>query len=126
MLRLGSGRAAALRMGYAATDWREPMSFDAYRAALAGWELRPVLRQGVPIGAAFFKAGEVHVSILPAFRKRWATRGFLADLFAHAALGGEVKTRIAEGHEYMVGVMQRLGFVLRPDGYMVKELKNGN
>ena len=109
-------RAAALRVGYEATDWSTPMTFDAYEDALRDWTVRAIRRDGEIIGAVFTKDGELHVSIRPDWRRRWVTKGILRELFAEP-----VKTRVTAGHEYMRGVLARLGFTEHSDGMFVKE-----
>jgi hypothetical protein len=129
MVAFGSDRALALWTGYAATDWHEPLPFARYCEAMRDWDVVPVESGERCIGAAYFRAGEVHVSILPAFRKKWACRGFLAELFKRAAAtsdDGVVTTRVTPGHEYMAGIMERLGFVVQPDGSMKLGQKHGH
>jgi hypothetical protein len=109
-------RDAGLRVGYAATDWSQPISYEDYQAALAAWEVQAIKRDGEVIGAVFTKDGELHVSIRPDWRKKWLTKGVLKMLFSQP-----VCTRIASGHDYMRGILSRLGFKEQPDGMFVKE-----
>lgn len=109
-------RDAALRVGYAATDWSQPISYDEYKTALADWSIQAIRRDGEIIGAVFTKNGEIHVSIRPDWRKRWVTKGVLKTLF-----GQPVFTRIAAGHDYMRDILKRLDFKEQPDGRFVKE-----
>ena len=109
-------RKTGLAIGYAATDWSLPVEYDAYEAALKDWAVKTIVRDGTPIGAAYFKAGEVHVSILPEWRKKWATRGILAQLFADDG----AFSRIAPGHDYMFDIFRRLGFNVYDDGIVVR------
>lgn len=109
-------RAAAMRVGYEATDWSAPLTFDAYESALRDWTVRAIQRDGEVIGAVFTKDGELHVSIRPDWRRRWMTKGILRELFAKP-----VKTRVAAGHDYMRGVLERLGFTEHSNGMFVKE-----
>jgi len=120
--RLTPNRNEALQVGYAATDWSHPMDFDAYAAAVADWDVRAIERDGQCIGAAFFKDDEVHASVVPEWRKRWATKGVLKELFAK----GRVTTRVTPGHEYMNDILKRLGFTEQPDGMFVKEAHHGH
>ena len=105
-------RDAGLAVGYAATDWSSPVSYEAYEAALKDWTVKTIVRDGERIGAAYFKDGEVHVSILPEWRKKWATKGLIAQLFADEG----AFSRIAPGHEYMFDIFRRLGFNIYDDG----------
>lgn len=115
--RLGDGdRETALRVGYAATDWTRPISYDDYERFSSDWIVRPIVNDDKCIGAAYFKDGEVHVSILPEWRKRWVNRKLLNDLLG----APDAMTRVTPGHEFMYGILYRLGFVLREDGMMVK------
>lgn len=123
--RFGDNRMLGLSVGYLATDWHFPMTFSRYLDEMADWKVQPILRDGHCIGAAYSRAGEVHASILPEWRRRWATRGLLEGWFKEAAVDGRVTTRISVGHEYMVGIMERLGFVMGDNGVMTKEVGNG-
>jgi len=116
MPQLVDDRDLALRVGYQATDWSRPVSYEEYADALQNWDVKAIVRQDACIGAAYFNNGEVHVSVLPAWRRKWATRGILAELFAHE----NAHTRIMPGHEYMYGIFDRLGFTVREDGMLVK------
>ena len=109
-------RALGLTVGYAATSWNAPVTFDQYAQALSDWTIRAIQRNDETIGAVFSKDGEVHVSVLPQWRRQWATKGLLREL-----LSPPVKTRIAEGHDYMREILIRLGFAEQPDGMFVKE-----
>lgn len=98
----------ALRIGYEATDWSQPISYEDYCELLQGWDVSLLKRGDEVIGTLFRKDGEVHVSILPEWRKRWVTRGLLRQILA----GDNVTTRVTPGHEYyMHGILKRLGFV---------------
>ena len=63
-------RPTALKIGYAATDWSVPVEYETYEAFAADWDVKLLARDGEPIGAVFFRDGEVHVSVLPAWRRR--------------------------------------------------------
>jgi hypothetical protein len=110
-------RENALKVGYAATDWSTPVDFDQYKNVLANWTVKAIVRDDKYIGAAYFKDGEVHVSVLPEWRKKWATRGLIDTLFADK----NAFTRIMPGHEYMYGIFHRLGFTVRKDGTVARE-----
>ena len=114
---LTPNRTLALRIGFKATDWPHPIGFDEYLAALSGWDVQVIERDDEPIGAAYFKDGEVHVSVLPEWRKRWATRGILRKLFERNG----AFTRVVDGHDHMYGILERLGFKRTSDNMLVKE-----
>lgn len=114
--RLVDDRDTALKIGFQATDWSIPISYADYTDVLQTWEVKAIVRNDTCIGAAYFKDGEFHVSILPEWRRRWTTRGVLAELFAHE----NAHTRVMPGHEYVYGILDRLGFKARDDGALVK------
>ena len=114
---LVNDREAALRVGYDATEWASSFSYESYENAMKDWGVALVVKNGAPCGTMFLQGEELHFSILPEWRKRWATKEFLRELFD----GRRFVTRISPGHEYMIGVMERLGFKQQPDGLMVKE-----
>lgn len=113
---LHDDRSLALKVGYEATDWNNPISYAEYERQLESWDVQAVVRDGECIGAIFRKNGEVHASILPKWRKRWATRGLLRAMFS----GEQVKTRVSVGHEYMHDILARLGFKSAENGYFVR------
>ena len=115
--QLVDDRETALRVGYEATDWSSPVPFDLYRTAMKDWIIKAIVRDGECIGALFRKDDEVHASVLPKWRKVWATRGLLKQIFA----GPRVTTKVTPGHEYMYEILMRLGFKKSDNGLLVKE-----
>jgi hypothetical protein len=113
---LTNARDDALLVGFAATDWTEHVGLAEYMAQLKEWNVRAIVRDGEIIGAVYSKDGEVHASVLPKWRKRWATKGLLNEIFS-----GQNMTRVTPGHEYMHCILKRLGFSNADDGKFVKE-----
>lgn len=114
--KLVDNRVLALKIGYAATDWTQPIHYADYEKIACDWNLMVLVRNGIPIGTVFRKNGETHVSILPEWRKRWLTKGLLKELLA-----GTQFTKIADGHDFMYGVLRRLGFTPQADGTVARE-----
>lgn len=110
-----------LSVGYRATDWTTDVSFDDYVSALFDWDIKTIVRNETPIGAIFSRDGEVHVSILPEWRRRWLTKGLLAELTAMTTT-----TRVTPGHEHMYAVLDRLGFKPDGEGGLTREHVNGH
>lgn len=117
MTHLADNRKQALRVGYQATDWSHPVAWDDYERSLSAWDVRAVMRHGECIGAAYFHDGEVHVSILPQWRRRWVTKQVLRQLFAQPG----VRTKVMPGHDHVPDILRRLGFVQMANGEFVKE-----
>jgi hypothetical protein len=115
--QLVDDREAALRVGYDATDWSAPVLFEDYRASVKDWIIKAIVRDNTCIGAAFRKGEEVHVSVLPEWRCRWITKGLLRELFS----GPRVTTKVTPGHDYMYGILDRLGFKKTDADLLVKE-----
>ena len=114
--KLINDRKLALEVGFLATEWSQPIPYDLYEKSLQDWDVKAVIRDNECIGAVYFKDGEIHASILPEWRKKWATRGILREMFAHDM----VTTKVTPGHEYMHGILNRLGFTQSEDGCFVK------
>lgn len=117
MIHFVDDRETGLQVGYLATDWSSPVSFDVYRNAMAEWEIQAIVRDNQPIGAVYRKDDELHVSVLPEWRRKWITKGVLRELFNRP----KVVTRVASGHDYMYDILGRLGFRQTADNWMVKE-----
>jgi len=114
---LTNDREAALRVGYAATDWICAPSFEHFSDALNDWTIRLMVRDGEPIGAVFTIGPEFHVSVLKPYRGTWATRTMLKQVIPEPV----AVTRVAPGHAHVDGLLKRLGFERRADGAYVKE-----
>jgi hypothetical protein len=114
--RVVENRDLALKIGYAATDWNYPITFEEHVSRAKKWDVRLIERDGNPIGAIFEKDGEVHCSILPEWRRRWLTKGLLRQIVG----GPAFHTRVDDGHDYMYGILERLGMTRGPDGVVRK------
>jgi hypothetical protein len=109
-------REEALKVGYLATDWNAAPPYRLYADALEDWTVRLMTKDGETIGAVYTNGPEFHVSVLPGFRGRWATRGILKEIIPRPV----AVTRVAQGHERIGGILERLGFERR-DGFYVRE-----
>lgn len=114
---LVDNRELGLQVGFAATSWTQPVPFEVYQEAMKEWIIQAIVRDGQCIGAAYRNGDELHVSIKPEWRCKWVTKGLLRKLFQ----GDKVVTKVTPGHEYMYGILSRLGFKELPDGWLVKE-----
>jgi len=110
-------RESALRVGYEATDWSAPVSFEDYRNSVKDWIIKAIKRDEQIIGAVYRKDDELHVSVLPQWRRLWITKGILRELFP----GSRVTTKVTPGHDYMYDILKRLGFKESDSGMLVKE-----
>ena len=118
LIRLLPDRETALRIGYEATDWNEKPSYERYVDALAAWTVRLMDRGGEPIGAVYTHGQEFHVSVLPAWRGRWATRGVLKQIIAEPVS----MTRVSPGFAHVGPMLGRIGFEDRGSGVFVREV----
>ena len=48
-------RAVALKIGYAATDWEDYISYEDYEAIAADWDLKLIVRDDTPRSYLFQK-----------------------------------------------------------------------
>lgn len=110
-------REAGLKVGYEATDWSAPISFDDYKLSLKDWIIKTVVKDGVAIGAMYKKDDEIHFSIKREWRKKWFTRSLKREVFD----GKRLTTRITPGHEYIIPILNRLGFRDDRTGLWIKE-----
>jgi len=77
---LTDNRDIALEVGYKATDWSSPITFEDYLQSMSDWNVQGIERDGDCIGAVYKKDGEVHVSVLKDWRKRWMTKGLVRSI----------------------------------------------
>ena len=116
--QLIDNREVALRIGYEATDWGITISFSDYCDAMKDWTMKAIIRDGDPIGTFFKRDDEIHVSVIPKWRKLWATKGLLREILN----GSKLSTKISNGHDHMYGIMNRLGFKKADNGLLIKEI----
>jgi hypothetical protein len=119
---LVNDRNTGLKIGFEATDWSQPVSFDDYALAVKDWIIKTVARDGVPIGAFYQKGDEIHFSIKPEWRRKWFTKGLKREVFDKQ----RVTTKVTPGHDYMIPILERMGFKDDGTGLMVKEYSNGH
>jgi len=117
MSKIVNNRGIALKIGYAATDWDNYISYAEYEKISKDWNVRLITKGNVPIGAIYSKNGETHVSILPEWRKRWLTKGLLKEILADMRF-----TKVAKGHDFMYSILERLGFKPQADGTVAREI----
>lgn len=110
--KIVNNRELALPVGYKATDFTFPLSYTRYLEIAHEWDVKAIIRDEIVIGAIFSKDGEVHVSILPKWRRKWLTKGLLKEIIASP----DFFTQVDDGHEYMYDILARLGMRKRPDG----------
>jgi GNAT superfamily N-acetyltransferase len=99
-------RGEGLTLGFQATDWTRDVVFDDYVKAMSEWAVRIIEKDEQPIGVVYQNGPEIHVSVLPSWRKKWATRALLKKIIPEPL----AITRIPEGREDMAGILKRLGF----------------
>lgn len=121
MTTVADNREAGLLAGYRATDWTAPIPYEDYAAAMGDWTVKALMKGDECIGAVYVNGDELHVSVVPEWRKRWVTRSVLRELFA----APRVVTRVTPGHEHMHGVLKRLGFA-EHNGFFVRGASDGN
>jgi len=103
---LTDNREAALKVGFDAVKWPDGLSYDAYQAAFAPWEVKAIERDGECIGAAYTKDCELHIAIDRKWQKRWCSRGILKQLFDMP----KVIARPIEREDIMYSYLTSLGF----------------
>lgn len=114
---LADNREEALAVGFLAIDWPEPMPVDQYERAFEDWTVRGIVRDGKTIGTTYVKDCELHVAILPEWRKRWVTRNVLNEMFDMP----KVIARPIERSDTMYNYLICLGFEDKGDKTLVKE-----
>jgi hypothetical protein len=86
-----------------------------YLAACERWQVVAVCSGMEVIGALFAKGDEIHLGIVPAWRKRWASRRVIREMLAYGT-----KTKVIPGDESQLDFLSRIGFVKEGDSYAVR------
>lgn len=114
---LADNREEALAIGYEAMDGPSVLTVEQYEQAFSDWQVRGIVRNGTCIGATYVKNGELHVAILPEWRKRWVTRNLLSQMFDMP----KVIARPIERSDPMYSYLVALGFKDIGEKTLVKE-----
>ena len=121
MLCLEDRRIEALQIGYDATDWNALIGFADYADAMDDWDIRLMVRDGQPIGAVYTRGPEFHLSVMPEWRGRWATRGMLKQVIPEPL----AITRVSPGFAHVGVMLERLGFD-RVGQFYVRDYRYGH
>ena len=116
MIAVEPRRAEALKIGYEATDWLKVPGFEEYTEFMDEWTVELLVRNGEPIGAIYTRGPEFHISTLPEWRGRWATRSILKRIIPRPL----AITLVTPGFEHVGNYLVRLGFE-RHGIYYVRE-----
>lgn len=113
------------RDAYVIAAWQacdKPCSPEKWAAIWEDWEVLPVDVEGVPAGAVFANGPEVHVAILPKYRRRWLTPSLWRSVFVDRANRyGFVTTKVARSRSD--SFVRRCGFVPVSDGDPVEYVR---
>jgi len=103
-------RAEALRAAFISAQDRLPAgsTFEAFAAAVSGWQCHPVQVDASVVGAVLVNGPEIHACIQPAGFGRWLSRPLLRLVDAVVARFGYALTQAATpaGRRFV----ERLGF----------------
>ena len=116
-------RKARLRLAYLAEqDIFLGVSFDLFCRLFLDWEIKPLLRKDTYIGVVFQKDSEIHVAILPEFRKRWLGK-WIGPFLKSLMVDNRLTTRLYEDDVDNLNFDLRLGFkVVGKEGTVIKLL----
>ena len=95
-----------------ASKWQFPSGygFDDFMADTSGWDVWPVVVDGVLAGAILVNGPELHCCIKPEFFRRWATPGMYRRVMRHKALHGRLMTKVNVDHDSGREFVERFGF----------------
>jgi len=100
-----------LRVAHASMSGRVCITFEQFCAAVAGWEVVPVMVDGALAGAVLIDGPELHACILPAYFGRWLTRAVLRKTLHQVLVQhGRAITRTTSGNDAGHAFVARLGF----------------
>ena len=122
-------REQAIAAAYESARSRMVLSPDDFAAAMADWQVYPVLVDGVLVGAILVNGEEIHACIKPEGFGRWFSRGLMKrTLLDVIAKHGRAVTRVESGNEKGRKFVESLGFrkTTEARGICWYEVKNGS
>jgi len=84
--------------------------FAQFMKMALGWDLAYLKVNGLVVGAAIRRAGELHIGVLPEWRGRWATRSFIRRILKWAGESGPVTTGVMTGNHAGARLVEGTGF----------------
>lgn len=100
---------------YTAYRARIDRSFRKFTHACTDWDFALLKDDNRTMGAAVRRGGELHIGILPEWRGRWATKGFIRAILNWAAETGPVVTGVLAGNSSGTRLVEGVGFVKQED-----------
>ena len=98
---------------------RLELTVEQIKEVFKEFELKPVLRNSKVVGCFLVKGNEIHVAILPEYRKRWFSKKVFKDLVEELVKKyGFVKTSVVEGNDKGLDFITRIGFVKKGEDYV--------
>lgn len=105
-----AARKANLTLAYlTCKDVFPGISFDIFCRMFLFWEVKPILRYDKYIGVVLQKDSEVHIGILPEFRKKSFGK-WLGSLIQSCMINGAVTTVVPLGDRDKLRFAERLGW----------------
>lgn len=98
-----------LHAAWESVNSRYPVSYEAFKEAVSGWEIHPVYVDGKTAGAVLVDGPEIHACILPFAQGRWLGRKQLRLINVAIEKYGFAQTKATTpaGEDFV----KRLGFV---------------
>ena len=88
-----------------------PVDRSIVEAALARFELHPVVHGGDVVGVVAIDGPEIHIAVLPGGRRVWASRSFIRqELGGVIARHGRAQTTVRASNVVGLNFCSRLGF----------------
>lgn len=98
---------------------RLELTIEQIKEVFKEFELKPVVRHSKVVGCFLVKDNEIHVAILPEYRKRWFSKKVFKDLVGPVVEKyGFVKTSVIDGNNKGLDFITRIGFVKKGEDYV--------
>lgn len=111
MTELRPDREAALDALVLALRERMPMDRETADRAFSEWDLQAAVAGGEVVGAVMTKGPELHAAVVPAHRRKWASRTLIRKAIAPLMWRfGFVKTSVMKDNPKGCDFVKRLGF----------------
>lgn len=110
MIELRDNRDLAFKVGAAALEDRVPLTEAELAKIFADYAVKVLCDQGKPFGMVVTKGPEIHLAIVPSYRRRWASRRLLNQLLQEPLTHGFAITSVMTDNVKGQNFVERLGF----------------
>lgn len=110
MIEILDDRDLALKTGVLALRDRILVTQEQLEKVFSDYSVKVLSDEGVPLGMLTIKGPEIHIAIIPSYRKRWASKRLLDEMLSEPLQNGYAVTSVMKDNKIGRDFVTRIGF----------------